>query len=89
MAWTNITDNARITTHAAKLHGLVILASTTGGDVTVYAGQDDGGRKIGRFEGVADHSRPINFRPPLECESGIYVDVGSSITEVLVLWEPV
>jgi len=88
MAWTNITADARITSSAALLHGLVILASVTGGDVTVYAGQDVGGRKIGRFEGVADHSRPINFRPAIECDSGIYVDVGSSITEVLILWEP-
>jgi len=86
MAWTNISASVRITSSAAKLHGLVILASTTGGDVTVYAGQDAGARKIGRFEGIADHSRPINFRPPLECDSGIYVAVGSSITEVLVLW---
>jgi len=86
--WTNISVDTRITTHAALLHGLILLCSTTGGDVTVYSGQDTSGQKIGRFEGTADVSLPIRFDPPLECDSGLYVDVGSTVTEVTILWEP-
>ena len=86
--WTNISVDTRITTHPALLHGLVLLCSTTGGDVTVYSGQDTSGQKIGTFEGIADQSTPVMFAPPLECDSGLYVDVGSNVTEVLILWGP-
>jgi hypothetical protein len=89
MGWTTITADARITTHPALLHGLVLLVSSDGGDVTVYEGQDvTSGRKVGRFEAKTDTSRPIHFNPALECERGIYVDVGSNVTEVLIHWSP-
>lgn len=86
--FTNIIVDTRITTHPALLHGLVVLASAGGGAVTVYAGQDTSGQKIGTFEGANNISNPIRFDPPLSCPSGLYVDVGSSISEVLIHWSP-
>lgn len=86
--FTNVTADARITTHHAVLHGVIVLASSAGGDVSIYAGQDTGGQKIGTFKGAANVSNPIAFDPPLDCPSGIYVDVGSNITEVTIHWSP-
>jgi len=78
-----------ITHLPALLHGVVLLVSADGGSATIYAGRDAGsGLYIGRFEAKSDTSRPINFRPPLDCDGGIYVSVGTNVTEVLVLWEP-
>jgi len=89
MAWTTTTVDTIITNAAAVLHGLVLLASADGGDVTLYDGTDPaGGRKIATFKGTAHKSKPIHFRPPLLCERGIYVDVGSSVNEVLIHWDP-
>lgn len=90
MAWTNTTADAVITNAPAYLHGLTLLASAAGGDVTVYDGADPGaGRKILTAKGAANVSLPIAFYPPLLCERGIYLDVGSSVTEVTVHWDPV
>lgn len=88
IGWTNLGAAAIITTHSALLHGVVLLADSTGGRVTVYAGQDDAGRKIGTFKGQADVSKPIPFSPPLDCEAGIYVGDFSHIDEVTILWSP-
>lgn len=88
MGWTVLTGDGAVVKSAAWLHGLVLLVSTTGGDVTVYAGQDTSGQKIGRFEAIADQSTPVMFNPSIECDSGIYVDVGSNVTEILILWSP-
>lgn len=87
-SWTNTTQAVRIASVPAWLHGLVILANSTGGRVTVYAGQDDTARKVGTFKGREDVSRPIHFSPALDCEAGIYVGDFSHIDEVLILWSP-
>lgn len=89
MAWSNVVADGVVTSHAAVLHGLVLLASAAGGDITVYDGTDpNGGRKILTAKGAANVSNPIPFYPPLICERGIYVDVGTSVTEVLIHWDP-
>ena len=83
--WENVTGDSVISTGPCLLHGLVLLASGGGGDVTLYDGVDAlAGRKIGTFEGANNESRPVNFSPPLKCEQGLYVDVGSNVTECLI-----
>lgn len=89
MGWTVLTKAASVVKSAALLHGLVLLADSTGGRVSVYSGQDDAGQKIGTFKGQADVSKPIGFSPPLTCDSGIYVGDFSHIDEVLILWDPI
>jgi len=90
MAWTNTGVDAVITNAPAYLHGLVLLASAAGGDATLYDGTDAGaGRKIGTFKGGANLSNQVVFYPPLPCERGLFLDVGSNVTEVLVHWDPI
>lgn len=87
--WTNTSVDCVVTTRPAVLYGIVLLTSAGGGDVTVYEGQDaETGRKIGRFEGANNQTRPVRFGPGLDCDRGIFVDVGSNVTEVLVIWSP-
>lgn len=88
IGWTRLTGDAQVTEGPALLYGLVLLTSVTGGDVTVYAaGGPQPARQVGRFEAIADDSHPILFPSPLRMDGGIYVDVGSSVAEVLILWE--
>ena len=71
------------------LGGLVLLVSVTGGDVSLYNGNDaQSGALIGTFKGEANISEPIIFPWPLRCERGLYVDVGSNVTELLVFYKP-
>lgn len=89
IGWTRLTQDQAVAHGPCLLYGLVLLTSVTGGDVTVYDGVDSGaGRRILRAEGTADESRPVLFPVPLHCDGGIYVDVGTSVTEVLILWQP-
>lgn len=89
MGWSVVTEDANIIKSGAFLHGVILLASLAGGDVTIYEGQDVGsGNKIVTVKGAANRSCPIVWRPPLECDRGIYVDVGSNVAEVHVHWSP-
>ena len=90
MGWTNITASEIIAEQPVLLHGVVLLTSADGGAATLYEGQDAAsGRKIITIEGSANESRPVAFYPPLLCERGLYVAVGSNVTEVVVHWQPV
>lgn len=89
MAWTNTAVDTIVTNAPAYLHGIVLLASAAGGDATIYDGTDPtAGRKVLTVKGPANVSNPIAFYPPLVCERGIYLDVGSDVTEISVHWDP-
>ena len=88
-AYSPVSADTLLTSEPAFLGGLVVLASVDGGDVTLYDGLDAGsGRLIGRFEGLANVSNPIIFPDAVPLDRGLFVDVGSNITEVLLLWRP-
>jgi len=90
MGWTNVTASEIIAEQPVLLHGVVILAPDEGGTATFYEGQDAAsGRKIVTIGGSSNLSWPVAFYPPLLCERGLYVAVGSNVTEVMVHWQPV
>ncbi len=65
------------------LTGLTLTVSVAGGDVTLYNGQDAAsGIKIHKYVNGVVGTLQINFIPPLELERGLFLDVGSSVTEV-------
>lgn len=85
----NTTIDAPAMKGRGHLSGLDLLVSSTGGDVTLYDGQDaNSGRKIGTYKGTANVSNPIRWSPPISIENGIYVDIGSNVTEVTVHFIP-
>lgn len=89
MGWERRTKDGFVTPGPVNLTEIVLLASSAGGDASLYDGRDSGsGDLIGTFKGAANVSLPIPFDPPIHCANGIYLDVGTSITEVLILWEP-
>lgn len=90
VAFTRTTTDQLINEGETLLHGLLLLTSVTGGDVTLYEGLDpDSGRKIWTFKGEANISQMISFPAPLWLERGLYIDVGSNVTEVTLFWTPV
>ena len=89
IAFFNTTADALVTRQDCLLWGVMVLASALGGDVTFYAGRDaTSGRKIGTVKGGATLTNPIMLGKPIFCDGGLYIDVGSSITEVTVFYEP-
>jgi len=78
-----------ISTEPCLLHGAVILCSSAGGDATIYDGHDaSSGKSILPLKGAANESNPVFPPKPIFCARGLYVDVGSSVTSVTVIWEP-
>ena len=78
-----------ISTEPCLLHGAVILASALGGDATIYDGHDaTTGKSVLPLKGAANISNPIMFPEPVFLARGLFVDVGSSITSVAIIWEP-
>lgn len=72
------------------LWGVVILASAAGGDATLYQGQDAGsGDVLGSFKGAANVSNPVMFPRPVYCDRGLYLSIGSNITNVILLFKVV
>ncbi len=87
--WERLTASRTLTNEPCLFWGAVILVSTTGGDATIYDGQDaTSGGQAHRLEGIADQSTPIMWAKPLHFSRGLYVAVGSNVTEVTVGWEP-
>jgi len=70
------------------LHSTTLLASTTGGDVTVYDGHDaTSGRVVNVHEGTANECNTVTYGPGILLRDGLFVDIGSSVTGFLVVWE--
>jgi len=81
--WRTVTVDTLITTRPCILHGAVLLCSAVGGDVSLYEGQDaDSGRLIVTLKGATTVSLPVSWVPGLLLERGLYVDVGSSFTQL-------
>ena len=88
-AFFNGTADKQIVEQKAYVAGVIILASVAGGDITLHDGRGNAqGRKFATLKGDANISLPIMFDKPVCFENGIYVDVGSNITEYTVLWYP-
>ena len=87
--YTRLTASGMIMSGPMALHGLVVKASAANAQTTVYDAQNEDANAIVIIvEGPANQSTPIDFsRPPL-LSRGCYVNLGSNVEEVLVLWEP-
>jgi hypothetical protein len=84
-----LTADALVTSHPCWLHAVFLNASAAGGDVAVYEGQDAGsGRQILHQDGAANATNYVQFTPPVWCQRGLYVDVGSNVSQVTIHYTP-
>ena len=82
-----VTADALVTGKPAVLVRAIPHASVDGGDVTIYNGRGTDGRSQGQLHGLANQVLGVEFG--VLCEEGIYVDVGSDLTSVLIVYDPV
>lgn len=74
---------------SVRLLRVVLTVGVTGGDITLYEGQDAAsGRLIATLTGLALVSLPFDFAG-IFCDRGLCVVVGANVTQYTVVFEPV
>lgn len=68
---------------------LIVNASADGGSVTIYDGLNANGDLVGVFDGLAAGCNPIAFGRGVCLTRGLFVDIGSNITGVTVIYRPI
>lgn len=88
-AWYRTTADQLAVGGPGVLHRVILLVSTTGGDVTIYDGLDaSSGRLIATLKGTANVSLPVDFGG-LQLDRGLFIDIGSNVSEVTAVFDPV
>ena len=87
--WRWVTSDSLISPEPCLLWGVVLVGSAAGAaDVTMRDGHNTGGDIIFTLSCVASDNVPLMFSQPIMCQKGLFCDVGSNVTGVLVLWDP-
>lgn len=86
--WENFSKDTVVSERACKLVQAVITSNGVGeADATLYDGLNTSGRKILMICATDENMHSVRFNPPLPCSEGLYLDVGTNVDGVLVVWE--
>lgn len=85
--WQRVTDSVKISSSHVCV-GELILTDDGGGhaDITLYDGESDQDPPILTIRATQNQSRPIIFQPYLVTKRGLYISVGSNVSELLILF---
>jgi len=87
--WKRITASERVYVGSADFAGLILAADGVGtADVTVYDGQDAGGRQFGTFRTPVSRSESHGVPGSAAFHQGLFVAIGSNVEECIVLYRP-
>lgn len=68
--------------------GFILLTSATNAGVTVYDGLDEkSGRQLAVLQGFQNVPVPFTFEFPIPIDRGLYIDVGSDITSIMIVFK--
>jgi len=84
---TWLTQDGVVFSDDAILYQVTLAATSAGAaNVTVHNGLDATGPVLVAFETPASTTRTVRFGQGVEVKGGLYVDVGSNVKGVLVVW---
>ncbi len=86
ISWAWVTADRALSKQKCELIYAHVANTGATTDSVIYDGVDANGKKIVQLYNAA--ATGLNFNPPLPvfCENGLFVDVGSNITGILVQW---
>ncbi len=89
VTWTRQTFDGVISRIPTLLYGIVITpdSGTNNADVTLYNGESTSDEKICQLRSGAGISSQHIFEQPIICSRGLYVDIGTNVTEVMICWD--
>ena len=85
--WVRITGDTRVYVGPVDFAGLILAADGVGtADATVYDGRDAGGRQFTTFRTPVSRTEPHGPPVPAFFGQGLFINVGSNVEEVVVLY---
>jgi len=88
VAWQRIAADTFVTRGPIRLYGVLLTSDGVGtADVTLYEGANTSGRRLFQLLAPIAQSVPLMLSVPIELEDGLYLDVGSNVGDVFVLYD--
>jgi hypothetical protein len=85
-SWAWVTGDRQLTDRPAELVYANLVVSAASTDSAIYNGADANGDLIIALESAAVTNKAFSPRVPIYCNKGIFVDVGTNVTGILVIW---
>lgn len=85
-SWAWVTADRKLTDLECELLYAYLVPSGATTDSVLYNGIDNSGEPIVTLKSAVVTGHP--FKPPVSiyCRKGLYVDVGTSVTGIFVMW---
>lgn len=82
-----VTADARVFEGGGVVSSLTLVSDGVGvADVTLYDGPSAAGENILTLRALQNDTRHLPYPDPLEVLDGLFVDVGSNVSGLLVVW---
>lgn len=89
LEYTRVTVDKKVCNRPCFLYAAHLVADTVGAATAVIRdGHDTGGEAVVDLATLTSSNDPRRFDPPIYLKKGLYVDVGSNVTSVLVHFMP-
>jgi hypothetical protein len=89
LGWRRVTADGQIARGPVDLWGFILTGDGVGvADVALYDGANTSGRAVLDLWASTVESKVVLLPRPMPLEDGLYIDVGSNVTSLLVLFEP-
>jgi hypothetical protein len=87
--WQRITADTLLCRGPALLYGAVLTSDGVGtADVILYDGPNTSGRRLFQLLAPTTQSVPVILPAPVPLEDGLYIDVGSNVGDLFILYAP-
>lgn len=86
VSWAWVTADRLLHQGACELIFAFLVVSAASSDTHLYNGENTLGEKVATLEAAVATGQPFDPPVPIYCPKGLYIDIGSSVTGVLVMW---
>lgn len=85
-SWAWVTSDQLLSHGPCDLISAYLVVSAASTDTHLYDGENTRGSKIATLESAAVTGHHFKPPVPIYCRRGLYLDVGTNVTGVLVQW---
>jgi len=89
ISWAYVTADRVLSHGPCELLYAYLVVSAASTDSALYNGENTSGDKIADLKSAAVTGHELKPPAPIYCDKGLYVDVGTNVTGILVQWRHV